>query len=65
MIQVNMIIVDKASLKTVIRASFFQNKRDENKKVICLPWWEERAILVDGLLSTGWEIRKEFGRGIL
>lgn len=60
MIKVSMIIVDKASLKTIIRASFFQNKRDENKKVIRLPWWEERAILVDGLLNTACETRKEF-----
>lgn len=32
MVKVSMIIADKASRKTIIRASFFQNKRDENKK---------------------------------
>lgn len=59
MIKVSMIIADKASPKTIIRASFFQNKRDENKKSY-LSSLVGRAILVDGLLGTGWETRKEF-----
>lgn len=58
MIEVSMVIIGKDSLKNVTRAFSFQNNRDENKKCYLSPWWEERAILVDGLLSTSWEIRE-------
>lgn len=49
MIKVSFVVIGKNNLQNTIRASNFQNERDEKKKKtgIQFPWWEGRAILVD------------------